>query len=184
MTPHAESRHAVIVAAGRRGIVLAPDLSPPDIDPVARMDGRPTGLEGGGAPPESWWCGCGMKNFDNAPACGCCGSSRVNERGDGSEHDADAVQVACSRLIAPEDHPLSDKSARAIRDVLNAAREQFMNEPEWEVTATVVTRLRAADKAAAMQELCNRLDHGVPDSYGVATVEATDVGPPAKDLTS
>ena len=87
----------------------------------------------------------------------------------------DATRVCCSRLLtAPDGSPLAPRSAQAIKNVLDAAREQFMQQ-EYEVKAVVITRVRAADKAAAMQELCDRLAPGVPDGYQVAAVDAAEV---------
>ena len=49
---------------------------------------------------------------------------------DGDEVPED-VRVVCSRhLRAPEDSPSADRSVRAIRNVLRAAREQFTGKSE------------------------------------------------------
>lgn len=42
----------------------------------------------------------------------------------------------------------------------------------WDVTATVGAKVVAESEGEALQELCNRLAHGVPDSYEVRTVDA------------
>lgn len=79
------------------------------------------------------------------------------------------AEIVC---VLRDDTTLTDKSRDAIEDVLRVAREMVMNEPRWYVQATVSTWVHAPDKGEAMQELCNRLAHGVPDEYGVNTVTA------------